>query len=172
MNWIGRRPTSATSASNWQITYIASTRAVATDTGAAEPQTVGIEVADSGIPRIRSTLTAIWALGRLERELDDALPLAPHGRLRQRLRRSRFARPDNTGSGRATARTSSARRRTTTLRVSWKLPVRYDISVSGGINNIFDKDPPICLSCSLNGYDASTYDLPGRFCYVEASVQF
>jgi len=24
----------------------------------------------------------------------------------------------------------------------------------------------------LNGYDASTYDLPGRFSYVEASIKF
>ena len=58
------------------------------------------------------------------------------------------------------------------MRVSWKLPVRYDMSISGGINNIFDKDPPVCVSCSLNGYDASTYDLPGRFTYIEASVKF
>jgi iron complex outermembrane receptor protein len=30
----------------------------------------------------------------------------------------------------------------------------------------------VCVSCSLNGYDASTYDLPGRFWYVEASLKF
>jgi iron complex outermembrane receptor protein len=46
------------------------------------------------------------------------------------------------------------------------------MSISGGINNIFDKDAPVCISCSLNGYDASTYDLPGRFTYIEASVKF
>ncbi len=38
-----------------------------------------------------------------------------------------------------------------------------DMSISVGVNNIFDKDPPICLSCSLNGYDASTYDTAGPF---------
>jgi len=26
--------------------------------------------------------------------------------------------------------------------------------------------------CSLNGYDASNYDLPGRFWYVEANLKF
>ena len=57
-------------------------------------------------------------------------------------------------------------------RLTWKLPVQLDTNISLGLNNVFDKDPPICLSCSLNGYDASTYDLPGRFWYVEANVKF
>jgi len=57
-------------------------------------------------------------------------------------------------------------------RLTWKLPVSLESSISLGVNNLFDKDPPICLSCSLNGYDASTYDLPGRFYYVEAGIKF
>jgi len=40
------------------------------------------------------------------------------------------------------------------------------------VNNLFGKDPPICLTCSLNGYDASTYDLMGQFMYVRASLKF
>lgn len=44
-----------------------------------------------------------------------------------------------------------------------------NLSISFGINNVFDEDPPICYSCSLNGYDASTYDVPGRFYYMRAS---
>ena len=58
------------------------------------------------------------------------------------------------------------------LRASWKLPTQFNMTLAGGINNITDKEPPICQSCSLNGYDASTYDLPGRFSYVEASIKF
>ncbi len=38
-----------------------------------------------------------------------------------------------------------------------------------GANNVFDRDPPLCFSCSLNGYDAATYDIPGgRFWYLQA----
>ena len=38
-----------------------------------------------------------------------------------------------------------------------------------GVNNVFDRDPPLCFSCSLNGYDASSYDIPGgRFWYLQA----
>ena len=41
-----------------------------------------------------------------------------------------------------------------------------------GVNNLFDKDPPVCVSCSLNGYDAGTYDLPFRFWYVDVQYKF
>jgi iron complex outermembrane receptor protein len=48
-----------------------------------------------------------------------------------------------------------------------------DTTVKVGINNLFDHDPPICMSCSLNGYDASTYDMPGsRFVYVALVGRF
>ncbi len=43
----------------------------------------------------------------------------------------------------------------------------FDITL--GINNVFEEDPPDCYSCSLNGYDPSTYDVPGRFTYLRAS---
>ena len=37
-----------------------------------------------------------------------------------------------------------------------------------GVNNLFNRDPPISRSATLNGYDASTYDIPGgRFAYLE-----
>lgn len=38
-----------------------------------------------------------------------------------------------------------------------------------GINNVFDKDPPACFSCSLNNFDPTTYDIPGRFGYLRLS---
>lgn len=37
-----------------------------------------------------------------------------------------------------------------------------------GVNNVLDEDPPVCYSCSLNGYDPSIYDVPGRFTYLRA----
>ena len=47
-----------------------------------------------------------------------------------------------------------------------------DLRFTLGVNNVFGKDPPICLSCSLNGYDAATYDLPGRFWYARVGFGF
>ena len=34
---------------------------------------------------------------------------------------------------------------------------------------VFDIDPPDCYSCSLNGFNATTYDVPGIFGYVTAA---
>ncbi len=157
---------------NWQVTYVRKYIATATDTGAQEPNTVGIEVADSAIPRIRSTFATTWALGDwsaswtmryLSRLKEDCGGGAGFAVCRD---------PDNTGSGRANGTNYLGATTYHDIRVSYHVPIKYDTSISGGVNNLFDKDPPICLSCSLNGYDASTYDLPGRFWYVEASVKF
>ncbi len=38
-----------------------------------------------------------------------------------------------------------------------------------GINNLTDEDPPPCFSCALNGFDATTYDVPGMFWYARAT---
>ena len=46
------------------------------------------------------------------------------------------------------------------------------LKFSLGVNNLFDKDPPVCVTCSLNGYDAGTYDLPFRFWYVDVQYKF
>ncbi|MBA3512022.1 TonB-dependent receptor [Sphingomonas sp.] len=40
-----------------------------------------------------------------------------------------------------------------------------------GVNNLFDKDPPGCISCSLNNFDPTTYDVPGRYLYARATVK-
>ena len=40
-----------------------------------------------------------------------------------------------------------------------------------GANNIFDRDPPVSRSATLNGYDASTYDIPGGR-YLWARVDY
>jgi iron complex outermembrane receptor protein len=59
------------------------------------------------------------------------------------------------------------------LQVTWDKSFGLDgLSLSAGVNNLFDQDPPICLTCTLNGYDAGTYDLPSRFWYVSLDFKF
>ncbi len=41
-----------------------------------------------------------------------------------------------------------------------------------GVNNVFGQNAPICYTCTLNGYDAGTYDLPGAFWNVRATYKF
>ena len=47
-----------------------------------------------------------------------------------------------------------------------------DLKLTLGANNVFAKEPPVCVSCSLNGYDAGTYALPFRFWYVDVQYKF
>jgi iron complex outermembrane receptor protein len=178
INWTGNEYSFGRFGANWQITYTQDYSAIATDTGAAEPRAVGIEVADSGIPKYRSTLSINWALAdwtaawtmRYISHLTESCGGSDNGFRDFPTCRKPDAGPvvDSGVSGLNPLGAVTYH----DVRVSWKLPVKYNISLSGGVNNLFDKDPPVCISCSLNGYDASTYDLPGRFTYVEATVRF
>jgi len=40
-----------------------------------------------------------------------------------------------------------------------------------GVNNLFDKDPPGCVTCSLNNYDPNLYDSPGQFFYFRLTYR-
>lgn len=40
-----------------------------------------------------------------------------------------------------------------------------------GVNNLFDKDPPGCISCGLNNMDPGTYDVPGRYYYARLTAR-
>lgn len=56
-----------------------------------------------------------------------------------------------------------------TFRPTW---IGERVGLTLGINNVFDTDPPACFSCSLNNYDPTTYDVPGRFGYARLSYGF
>ncbi|MGH6912068.1 MAG: hypothetical protein ACREEG_17940, partial [Phenylobacterium sp.] len=45
------------------------------------------------------------------------------------------------------------------------------VKVAVGVNNLFDKDPPGCVTCSLNNYDPNAYDAPGRFFYLQLTYR-
>lgn len=45
---------------------------------------------------------------------------------------------------------------------------RFALTV--GINNVTDTEPPPCLTCQLNGFDATLYDIPGQFGFVRLRV--
>lgn len=51
-------------------------------------------------------------------------------------------------------------------------PKLGEFEIEAGVNNITDKMPPTCFSCSLNGYDPSNYDPEGSFGYVRATLKF
>lgn len=172
VNWIGNDNGWGRLSGSWENTYIQHYRVVDTSTGLAEVTAPGIEVLDSGVPRLRSTVRVNWARGPWSASLatryisgftEDCgaaggFPVCTNP----------ASMPPNfpDGSHRlgATAYTD--------VRASWAVPLHTPLTISAGVNNVLDRDPPTCLSCSLNGYDASNYDLPGRFYYVEANLKF
>ena len=52
-------------------------------------------------------------------------------------------------------------------------PSMFDrrFALTFGVNNLFDRDPPACYTCSVNNYDPTTYDVPGRFGYARISFK-
>ena len=59
------------------------------------------------------------------------------------------------------------------LQVSWTDAFRLiGLKVDVGVNNLFGTNPPICFTCTLNGYDAGTYDLPGSFWNLRVTYTF
>ena len=57
--------------------------------------------------------------------------------------------------------------------VSWNKAFNLEgLKLGLNVNNILGEDAPICYSCSLNGYDAGTYDLPGTFWAVTLKYGF
>ncbi len=57
------------------------------------------------------------------------------------------------------------------FQMRYQLPFMENAGIALGVNNLFDKDPPGCVSCGLNNFDPGTYDVPGRYLYARATVK-
>jgi iron complex outermembrane receptor protein len=55
------------------------------------------------------------------------------------------------------------------LQVVWSPEFDHRLAITAGVNNLFNIDPPTCYSCSLNGFNGATYDVPGIFGYLTAT---
>jgi len=149
----------------WKNTFVGRYEA----TGAAgqrQPQKPGVEVADSSIPEWTSNASIGWTLdnwsanwtvrhiSELTEDCGDAVA---------------FPVCSNQAAGTNTLSATTFH----DMQVGYKIDWMKGLQLTAGLNNVFDKDPPICLSCSLNGYDASTYDIPrGRYWYLRADLRF
>lgn len=150
---------------SWQNTIVNDYKAI-DGLGTPQPQGVGVEVNDSGIPEWSSNLSFDWTYGDfsggwrvrhlsdLEEDCGDAASFP--------VCSNQTAATNHLGS--------------TTyhdLQLGWRAPWFDGTRLTLGVNNVSGKLPPICVSCSLNGYDASNYDMPaGRFVYARAEVKF
>ncbi|MGD8326052.1 MAG: TonB-dependent receptor [Sphingomonadales bacterium] len=44
-----------------------------------------------------------------------------------------------------------------------------EVTLTLGVNNLFDNNPPACFSCGLNAFNANLHDVPGMFGYFRLS---
>ena len=150
---------------DWRNTFVGRYEARGA-AGQRQPQRPGTEVNNSAIPEWTSTLVADWKLNNWSaswtvRHIDE---------LREQCGRAiGFAVCSDPASGINTLEATTYH----DLQVGYRIDWMKGLQLIAGANNLFDKDPPLCLSCSLNGYDASTYDIPGgQFFYVRADLRF
>ena len=150
---------------DWKATWVTRYELI-NESGQPEPKGPGIEVSDSSIPEWSSTLTTNWDF----RNWNVNWTMRYIDRLRESCAGA---------NGFAICTDSVADQHwlgATTYhdaQVSWRTDAwMKGVKVSVGVNNVFDKNPPICLSCTLNGYDPGTYDLPGRYTYAKLSMDF
>ena len=148
-----------------KATFVSSFELV-NESGQAEPRGPGVEVNDSAIPEWTSSLTTQWSHG----PWSLAWSMRYIGELRESCGGAigyPICDDSDADLNRLDATTYHD------LQASWNSDAwMRGLRVSLGVNNLTGEDPPICLSCSLNGYDAATYDLPGRFFYARVGVKF
>jgi iron complex outermembrane receptor protein len=56
--------------------------------------------------------------------------------------------------------------------VTWIPPgFESNLNITAGVINLFSNDPPVCYTCVLNGFNPTTYDVPGIFGYLSATYR-
>lgn len=150
---------------DWKSTWVTRYELI-NESGQTEPKEPGVEVNDSAIPEWTSTLTTNWDF----RNWNANWTMRYIDRLKERCAGARdFAIcTDSVANAHWLGATTYH-----DAQVSWRTDAwMKGVKVTVGVNNVFDKNPPICLSCTLNGYDPGTYDLPGRYTYAKLSMDF
>lgn len=168
VSWLGPDTSWGRFNAAWRNTYVDDFVAIGA-AGARQPQRVGVEVQNSSIPRWTSTLTLGWQMAALEAGWTVRHISSLHEACGSAASFPVCRNDPATGRNRLGATTYHD------LVASWRSEelIGEEVKLSVGINNAFGKEPPICLSCTLNGYDPSTYDLPGgAHYYVRLSVKY
>ena len=165
INWLSPDWAFGELSASLQTTWVRDYKAVDGD-GNVNARRVGIEVSDSAIPEWQTNLQLGWNKGDFGFTYGlryiDAVEEDCNGATRKDVPGCLNAREVNT-LGAVTYHD---------VQFAWKNAFIEGLKLSAGANNVFGKEPPVCVTCSLNGYDAGTYDLPGSFWYVSADYRF
>jgi iron complex outermembrane receptor protein len=166
VNWLSPEWGFGNLSASLQTTWINEYKAV-DDDGVVSSRRVGVETNDSAIPEWQTNLQLGWNKGNLGftyglRYIDAVVEDCNAAVVNDA---PGCLNPSQTNELGATTYHD--------MQFAWKSAFALDgLKLSVGANNVFGKEPPVCVSCSLNGYDAGTYDLPGAFWYVSADYRF
>ena len=149
-----------------QATWVRDYAAVDGD-GRRAPRGVGVEAGDGAIPRWQANARVGWRRG----DVEFGYGLRYIGAVEEDCSTAVIA--DVPGCLNAARRNRLGATSYHDLQLVWRRAFRRDgLALTAGANNAFGKAPPVCVTCTLNGYDAGTYDLPGAFWYFNADYRF
>jgi iron complex outermembrane receptor protein len=177
-NWLSPEFSWGTLSGSLQATHTINYSAVDAFGNVAQ-RAVGIEVDNSAIPSWQTNTQFGWTKGdwavnwtvRYISKVIERCSDFRDGRSDSLTNLGLCSLPDTTDNSKS--RNELAATVYNDAQISWKNAFTVEgMQMSLGVNNLFDKDPPECTSCTLNGYDAGTYDLPGRFWYVSLDYKF
>ena len=166
-SWIGPQTGWGQLSASVQSTHTIGFKAVDDSTGLQTQRKVGVEVDDSAIPDWQTNVQlgwkfADWNLGWNVRYISAVKESCGN-----------VAATPATGCATAAGTHTLGSTVYNDVQLAWNRAFGAEgLKLSAGVNNLFDKDPPVCVTCSLNGYDAGTYDLPFRFWYVDLQYKF
>lgn len=165
-NWVGPEWSFGQFRLSLQATHVVDYRAVDAD-GVVSQRTVGVEVNDGAIPEWQSNVEMGWNKGDFDftyglryidavaEDCNNAIISAVPGCLN----------PEAINTLGAVMYHD--------VQLGWNQPFGAEgLKLAIGGNNVFGKEPPVCVTCSLNGYDAGTYDLPGSYWYARVDWKF
>lgn len=166
LDWTGTRHGWGRLTASLQATDVITYKAVDAVGNVAQRQ-VGIEVTDSSIPHLRTNAQLGWArsdwqVSWIMRYIDA---------VKEACANATITNVPGCSNGEVYHSLHSMLYHD--LQVEWTNAFMLKgMQVALGVNNILGKDPPICYTCTLNGYDAGTYDLPGGFWNVRVRYKF
>jgi iron complex outermembrane recepter protein len=166
INWLLRASSIGRFSAAAQLTMVNSYKAVDASGNVAQRQ-VGIEVSDSAIPRLRANAQLGWGLRDIEvswilRYLDSVKEACANASI-----------TDVPGCSNGETWHTLGAVLYHDVQVEWSDALHTKgLKLALGVNNLFGQNPPICYTCSLNGYDAGTYDLPGAFWNLRVKYTF
>jgi len=132
---------------------------------------------DRSFPELKSNLDLIWAKGPWEASwqlqfIGDYKESCFDGLAPSLTELGLCSNPDPENPGNSENRLGSVTYHDVQLTYNIEQIQKFDTRVTVGVDNLFDKDPPVSFGAFANSFDASQHRIPGMFFYGRVNVSF